>query len=1511
MSLRDLSYPSVGASIAGLTATTLVSIPHVRQLLLAYNQVEKRYQALDPNIDTEVIAKGKPPQSKWQRVTLVAVVGVATISALSSCILNTNKAPIPEFLRFVAWLLTLVQAIILISRRRSEDRYTLGVYSALGTLALSLSIALPYTVELHNRRRGLTLTASDARSILELVAALILLLVNLSLPRAGAGYRDGRVIDAQDSVSFLNRYTFSWAYKTLALAAKNGHLNTDDLPLVGDEVRARTLADAFPTASATSTGWKKWLKIYWRDIALQVTIQLFTNAFHFLPHFMLLTILRLFEERDAGANNQLQLWLTALSLGLSMVLVSWFISLRDFVADLKISLPINEQLFAVISRKAMGLKDVALPAAGDDEDEDDDDSDEEDDFPSGTKHSILNLLGVDVEKISDFVAYSYLLLDSILELSITVVFLTYLMGWRSTLAGCAIPFLLTPLYYYLTKRYSKREQGLMERRDEKSSALTEMVRGMRQIKFSALEHEWYSKIMRLRGKELDKQRDVFQLNVYLSAIWTFGPLSMSFLSITTHIYVNGAISASTAFTAISLFENLQNILSIFPEVLTDLLDASVSMRRIEDFLAFDEYEDGRILGETISLQNAAITWPSSTREESETQFQLKDLNLDLPSGKLTIISGRSGAGKTLLLRSLIGEAEVLSGKVAVPTAESASSLEANPQNWIVHGVIAYVAQDPWIENATIRDAILFGLPFNPTRYDQVVKACALTPDLQTFPDGDKTDIGSNGINLSGGQKWRLALARALYSRASILVFDDIFSAVDSHVGRHLYENALTGSLTEGRTRILATHHVRLCLQAASYLVKLENGNVLYAGHPDGRLPHSSSEGTLDDGNSDTSSLDSRLESRPRLERSSTHQSKSDSKANTFYEEETRARGVVKAKVYKFYLKSSGGYFHWALIIIFFILALLLHLAAPYWVSIWTRAYDDKSTPSALVDTSGHQVIILPRSKSGIQLDRRLVYYGSIYLGISSLSWVLDLLCTQIIVSGSIRASQVVFEQFTKTILTVPLHFLDTTPVGQILNRFTSDFGVLDSDLALDLSYLLHSCVMILGVIVAALVTSPVVVGLGALALLASWAVGYFYVTGAREAKRLESTARSPIFELVGSLLTGLPTIRAFGRGKDYIERMYDLIDTHCQALWHRRLFTCWMAFWLSMVAAVFVASVSMIFVSIRTIDAPLAGFALSFALEMSDHISWLLSHYAQVEIDFNAAERLVEYTQLEQESKSGIEVPASWPTKGEIQVTALYVGYAPDLPPVLNGLDFFIRQGERIGIVGRTGAGKSSLAMTLLRCLEARSGSIHIDGIDISHVRLHDLRSRLGLISQDPVVFAGTVREVLDPFSQHDDTELHNALEKVSLLSFSEDMAAGEPGKPTATNDVFSLSFLIAEGGKNLSQGQRQLLCLARALVSRPKILIMDEATASIDMESDLRIQRTLRQEIHGCTLLVIAHRLSTIADFDRIIVMDEGKVAEMDSPAALMQTEYGIFRGLVEQSGEREAIEKMIYGDR
>ena len=450
--------------------------------------------------------------------------------------------------------------------------------------------------------------------------------------------------------------------------------------------------------------------------------------------------------------------------------------------------------------------------------------------------------------------------------------------------------------------------------------------------------------------------------------------------------------------------------------------------------------------------------------------------------------------------------------------------------------------------------------------------------------------------------------------------------------------------------------------------------------------------------------------------------------------------------------------------------------------------------------------------------------------------------------------------------------------------------------------------------------SPYVILLSVSLLAVCVYIASVYLHGAREVKRLESNAKSPVFEQFGSALTGVGTIRAFSKQETYIERMFSKIDDHSTTYWHLWVFNRWMGWRMSLVGGFFAAVVAAIILILPNVDAALAGFALSFALDYGSTVIWAIRQYTNVELDMNAAERIIEYSNLQTESLEGADPPAAWPSEGRLEVNDLVVAYAPDLPPVLKGLTFRVERNERIGVVGRTGAGKSSLTLALFRFLEASQGSIHIDGLDISKIKLQALRSRLAIIPQDPVLFSGSVRSNLDAFDEHTDSELRDALERVHLVSPSAlatppNESSGGSTTPTTqnpnanANPFNSLSSPITEGGLNLSQGQRQLLCLARAIVSRPKIMVLDEATSAVDMATDALIQRSIREEFGDSTLVVIAHRLSTIGDFDKILVLDDGRVAEFGTPRELMGVEAGVFRGMVRESGEREKLESLILG--
>jgi ABC-type multidrug transport system fused ATPase/permease subunit len=643
----------------------------------------------------------------------------------------------------------------------------------------------------------------------------------------------------------------------------------------------------------------------------------------------------------------------------------------------------------------------------------------------------------------------------------------------------------------------------------------------------------------------------------------------------------------------------------------------------------------------------------------------------------------------------------------------------------------------------------------------------------------------------------------------------------------------------------------------------------------------------------------------------------------FTEDERRETGAIKYRIYAAYIRACGGFRYWILILCMFAIWVCVYLARSYWISVWTRSYRTEST--LFVGTMQQPMGAYRHIQSRLattQMDPNLRYYLGVYLGISLVAWLIGTVRYFCVFLVSIRASKVLFEKLAFAVLRAPLRWLDTVPLGRILNRFTSDFNMLDSRISMDLAFMLHNLMHVVAVVVAGLFVSPFML-VFAVALLS--VCTYFaarYLAGAREVKRLESNAKSPVFEQFGSVLAGIATVRAFDKTDAYLAKMSARINRHGQAAWNLWLFNRWLGFRLNMVGAVFAAITAALIVSIRTIDSSLAGFALSFALGLSESVIWFLRQYSNVELDMNATERIVEYSDIAIENQGGQDAPAAWPTEGRLEVEELVVAYAPDLPPVLKGLSFGVARNQRVGVVGRTGAGKSSLTLALFRFLEARSGSIWIDGVDISTVKLFDLRSRLAIIPQDPVLFSGTVRSNLDAFDQHTDEELREALARVHLAGNNTNTSSVASGSATPdpegdgpaaanenTNIFRSLSSKISEGGLNLSQGQRQLLCLARAIVSRPKIMVLDEATSAVDMQTDTLIQRSIREEFTDSTLIVIAHRLSTIADFDRILVLGDGRALEYDEPAKLLKKPGGAFRDMVETSGERAELERIIAG--
>lgn len=682
---------------------------------------------------------------------------------------------------------------------------------------------------------------------------------------------------------------------------------------------------------------------------------------------MLFRLLRLLERRQIGHPVAFEAWIWVVVLLITIIATSWLEAWLFWLSWAQIAIPVRSQISALIFKKALRRKQVhgvskskksaeetptgqdiadgpLAESAADDKPE----VDEEDDTNPKGKQSTVNLIGVDTKRVSDFCSFNNYFPGSIFKLAVSLTFLISIIGWKALLAGFLAMGVTIPINVYFSRKYSDAQDKLMKIRDVKMGVVTEALQGIRQIKFSALEQNWYDKIGKVRANELSAQWSVFSFDTWLIFCWIASPIALAATSLAVYSLVYGELTPSVAFTAIGVFGNLEVTLSVIPELTTDLIDAKISVDRIQKYLNSAEVTTNTVDAPSISYENASIAWPSDEdNEDTEDRFVLRNINIAFPKNELSVISGKTGSGKSLLLASLFGEVDVLSGKISVPKPPSPENRRdhlANRDNWIIPSSIAFVAQIPWIENASIKDNILFGLPYDESRYNKVIDVCALRKDLEMLADGEETEIGANGINLSGGQRWRVTFARALYSRAGILVLDDIFSAVDAHVGRHLFEKALTGELGVGRTRILVTHHVALCKPRTKYIVELADGTVAHAGliqelEEDGTLERIishdqpleedvdadeptavNSEDPSDGENGETNGAPlKKVESKKRT-------------AKKFVEEETREKGRVKTTVYLGYLKASGGWPFWLLALVFFLVLEVLILGKCIYIS---------------------------------------------------------------------------------------------------------------------------------------------------------------------------------------------------------------------------------------------------------------------------------------------------------------------------------------------------------------------------------------------------------------------------------------------------------------------------------------------------------------------------------------------------------------------------------------------------
>ncbi|XP_075686275.1 multidrug resistance-associated protein 1-like isoform X2 [Rhinoderma darwinii] len=1100
---------------------------------------------------------------------------------------------------------------------------------------------------------------------------------------------------------------------------------------------------------------------------------------------------------------------------------------------------------------------------------------------TSTIGEIVNLMSVDAQRFMDLATYINMIWSAPLQVILALYLLWQILG-PSVLAGVAVMILLVPVNAVIAVKTKKYQVVQMKCKDNRIKLMNEILNGIKVLKLYAWELAFKEKVLGIRQEELK----VLKKSAYLSAVGTFTWVCAPFLVAlsTFAVYVlidkNNVLDAEKAFVSLALFNILRFPLNMLPMVISSMVQTSVSLKRLRLFLSHEELEPESIIREPqrssdgcIDMRNATFSWSKNDPPS------LKEINLTIPDGSLIAVVGQVGCGKSSLLSALLGEMEKKDGIVAVK------------------GGIAYVPQQAWIQNASLKDNILFGRERKEPQYKSVLEACALLPDLEILPSADRTEIGEKGVNLSGGQKQRVSLARAVYCNADVYLLDDPLSAVDAHVGKHIFDKVIgPKGLLKDKTRILVTHGVSYLPQMDSIIVMVD-GKITEIGSyqellkQDGAfaeflrtyanaeqnneqdVPSPSEDKHMENGvlvgEKNEKSLHRQLsassETKSGHQNSTADLQKSGAEKDDWKltEADKAKTGRVKLTVFWEYMKAIGLVLSF-LSVILFLCNHVSSLASNYWLSLWT---DDQVV-------NGTQ----PHTKM------RLSVYGA--LGMSQGIAVFGYSTT--VSLGGILASRYLHMDLLHNVLRFPMSFFERTPSGNLVNRFSKEMDTIDSMIPQIIKMFMGSLFNVIGACIIILIATPIVAVIIPPLGLLYFFVQRFYVATSRQLKRLESVSRSPVYSHFNETLLGASVIRAFGEQKQFIQLSDFRVDENQRAYYPSIVSNRWLAIRLEFVGNCIVLFASLFAVVSRyTLSSGLVGLSVSYALQVTTYLNWLVRMSSELETNIVAVERVKEYADLEQEAPWTLQqtMPAStWPHEGKIEFRNFCLRYREDLDLALKNINVTVQGGEKIGIVGRTGAGKSSLTLGLFRINEAASGEIIIDGSNIAKIGLHDLRFKITIIPQDPVLFSGSLRMNLDPFEKYSDEEIWSSLELAHLKNF----VSGLPDK---------LNHECAEGGENLSIGQRQLVCLARALLRKTKILVLDEATAAVDLETDGLIQSTIRKEFEDCTVITIAHRLNTIMDYTRVMVLDKGQIVEFDSPSNLLQKK-GVFYSMAKDSG-------------
>nr|DAD18192.1 TPA_asm: hypothetical protein HUJ06_019655 [Nelumbo nucifera] len=1380
---------------------------------------------------------------------------------------STMSYFLAETMQTISWMITLI-ALVNISRARSlKLPLTLRgwwVYSFLQSV-ICTSLDINYILTDQRSPR-----IGDYVNFLGLFASIYLLGISIK-GTTGIYFFENDITDAllngttekhaegnrkspYGSATLLQLITFSWLNPLFAVGVKKS-LEQDEIPDVDIKDSAGFLSHSFDDSlncvkERDSTTDPSIYKAIFLFISKKATINaifaVISAGTSYVGPYLIDDFVKFLNERKERSLRSGYLLALAF-LGAKMIETmsqrQWIFGARQLVLRLRVA------LISQIYKKGLHLSSQSRQ--------------------SHTSGEIINYMSVDVQRITDFMWHLNIIWMLPIQISLAIYILNMNLG-PASLAALAATTIVMACNIPIARIQKKFQCKIMDSKDDRMKAMSEVLRNMKTLKLQAWDAQYLHKLESLRKTEYSWLWKSLRLSAISAFIFWGSPTFISVVTLGACILMGIPLTAGRVLSALATFRMLQDPIFNLPDLLSVVTQAKVSADRVASYLQEDEIQIDTVVfcpkDETefeIEISTGNFSWnPESERST------LKGIELKVKRGMKVAICGTVGSGKSSLLSCILGEIPKLSGMVKVS------------------GTRAYVPQSPWILTGNIRENILFGNAYDSAKYERTVKACSLMKDFELFSCGDLTEIGERGINMSGGQKQRIQIARAVYQDADIYLLDDPFSAVDAHTGTELFQDCLMGILKD-KTVLYVTHQVEF-LPAADLILVVQDGRITQAGRFEELLKQNTGfevlvgahgqalESILTVENSSRTSKrpisDSEAEVDHTIINAEITRHESDhnlspeitDKTGRLMQDEERGKGSIGKEVYWSYLTAARRGALIPIILLAQSLFQVLQIASNYWMA-WA------SPP-----TSGTEPVV----------KMNILFLVYILLSVGSSLCVL--IRALLVAIAGLVTSQKFFINMLHSVLRAPMSFFDSTPTGRILNRASMDQSVLDLEIAGNLGWCAFSIIQILGTIT---VMSQVAWQVFALFIpvtaICIWYQRYYIPTG-RELARLAGIEGAPILHHFAESLAGAATIRAFDQEDRFLEANLSLIDNHSRPWFHNVSAMEWLSFRLNMLSNLVFAFSLVLLVSLPEgiINPSIAGLAVTYGLNLNVLQASVIWNMCNAENKMISVERILQYSKITSEAPLIIEEcrpPSNWPQAGTICFKNLQIRYAEHLPSVLKNITCKFPGRKKVGVVGRTGSGKSTLIQAIFRIVEPREGTIEIDDVDICKIGLHDLRSRLSIIPQDPTMFEGTVRGNLDPLEKYSDNEVWKVLDKCQLG----DIIRAKKEK---------LDTTVVENGENWSVGQRQLFCLGRALLKKSSILVLDEATASVDSATDGLIQKIIRQEFKNCTVITIAHRIHTVIDSDLVLVLSEGTVVEYDTPAKLLEREDSFFSKLIKE---------------